>query len=60
MRTSPAVPRLRDVRHACQSIRAHWTNIERRERRLQAAAKQRKLMRWMVGAGGIADRLLSN
>lgn len=47
MINSPTVPRQRDVRNACHLIRANWTNTQRRERRLVAAAKRRQLIQWV-------------
>ena len=49
MRNSPTVPRLREVRDACQLIRANWTSAQRRARRRLAVTRRRQLMQWVAG-----------
>jgi len=59
MNNSSTQPRQRDVRNACQTIRANWTVAQRRERRLLATAKRRQLIQWLTG-GYRAGRLSPN
>jgi hypothetical protein len=47
MTHNATVPRPREIASSLRSIRAHWNQAKRRERRAAARNKQRQLVQWL-------------